>query len=550
LEYTVNTSVPIKFEAIETSEDDRFLKTKIWLCSVGRNKNKSSFSKESIEKAIPSLSNIPIVGFIEIDNYNEADFKGHEQRIVIDKDGVSLSYIGRAYGLIPENNNAQFEIKEVDGVDVEFLTVEGIIWTKFEEATEILNRDEIKSQSMELQASSVEGTFDKDGIFNFTSFAFEAACILGDNIIPAITGSTIEKFSMSTIQSDIKDMISEFNNHFSQFNSVQVNNVRIENENDTKGGNNVDEKLELFTKFSQLTEEDVADLNANLEKYSVEELEVKLQEIADAKVEFTKTEEPIDGADVKGGDPAIDFSLTASQLRKEIYNTLSKEEYTNDWDYESRSYWYIDHDDSRVYCEDVRDSYRAVAFNYAMKGDFVEIDYSTKKMIKFVPADMEDGADINFSMVSEERNKFELTEAKATTEKEVTDKFQVVKTELENANKNNESLKSDNKELLEFKLNLEMSDKQAKIENLFSKFADLSEGDVKDLRENKEMSLEVLELNLYALRGKKHEDVKKLKDSRNKKDENIVFTLTDSINQPLNGNKPEWAEIVDRYDNK
>lgn len=546
MEFTINTSVPIVFEEIESSDDSRFMRVRLYMCHTGLNKNKSIFTKEVIEDAIPSLANIPIVGFIQVNNYNETDFKGHEQRIIIDNDGMSLEYMGKPIGIIPENNNARFEMVEVEGVQKEFLVCDGIIWNKFEQSAEIFDRDEQKGQSMELDKTSVEGKFDKDGVFNFTKFKFEAACALGDHVKPAMAGAVIEKFSISTLEEQFKEMITEFNAYYSQVFSNEVEVL-----NDTKGGSNMDEKLELFTKFSQLGEEDVSELKENLEQYSVEGLEAKLQEIADAKVEFTEGERPTEETEEEE-TLATEFSLTASQLRQEIANTLSKEKYKNEWDYESRSFWYIDHDDNRVYCEDVQDKYRAVGMNYTLNGDFVEIDYSTKKPVKFVPVDMEDGVDVNFSMVSEERNQFELTQTKETTETEVTNKFQVVKTELDSTKNKVETLTQENQELLEFKLNIEKTEKHNKIETLFSKFDDLTEEDVQGLREKQDdMSLEVLELNLYALRGKKQESVKDLKKAKDKKEENIMFSLTDSMNTPPSDvSKPEWAEIVDQYDNK
>lgn len=546
MEFTVNTSIPIMFEATEGVEDKRFTKVTIYIAHTNENRNKSYFSKQVLTDAIPSLANIPIVGFIQVDNHNEADFKGHEQRIVVDQDGMSLEYLGRAYGIIPENNNARFEEKEVDGIKREYLVCDGVIWNKFKEAVEIFDRDKIKSQSMELFRDSVEGKLDKNGIFHFSKFKFEAACILGDNITPAMTGSTIEKFSLYTIQDEFKEMISEFNTYYSHLNTHEENGDNVSFE--TEGGSKMDEKLELIAKFTQLSEDEVNSLKENLDKYSLEELETKLTEMTTVE-ETPETEESNDEPNVviEEDAPATEFTLTASQLRQEISNALSKEKYMDKWGYESRAYWYIDHDENRVYCEDVQDKYRTVGINYTMNGDFVVLDLSTKRPVKFIPVDMEDGVEVNFAVVSEERSQFDLAKVKVDTEKEIVDKFQVIKTDLDAKTVELESLKSENQRLLEFKLNTEKEVRQNEIETLFSKFNDLSDEDVKDLREKcNDMSMEILELNLYALRGKKQDDVKNLTQAKKIKEENLVFNLADSINQPQ-GNKPDWAEIVERY---
>lgn len=540
MEFRVDTTVPVQFESIETMDDARFSKVKIWVCSVGKNLNRSEFSKKVIEDAIPSISNIPILGFIEVDNYNEADFKGHEQRIVIEKDGVSMVYVGRAYGVIGENNNAQFEFKKVDGEDVEFLTVEGILWNKFKESVEIFDRDGEKGHSMELEPASVEGTFSKDGIFTFSKFRFEGACILGDSVKGGIQGSVIEKFSHYTIQDEFKEMITEFNTYYSQFDKSDNTLKQNKQKNvlpEIEGGNKMDEKLELLTKFSQISDEDLKELKENLDTYSLEDLETKLTQMSETPESKVATK------------PTTEFALTASQLNQEIRNALSKERYMTEWEYEARSYWYIDHDESRVYCEDAQDNYRVVGINYTMNGDFVVLDGSTKKPVKFVPVDMDEGAEMNFSVVSEERSQFDIEQVKLDTEKEVTDKFQIVKTDLDAKTVELETLKTENESLVEFKLNVEKTEQVTQVESLFSKFEDLSEDDVKDLREKcKDMSMGILELNLYALRGRKQEDVKKLKESKESKGKNLVFNLTDTTNKQSD-NKPLWAEIVDQYSN-
>jgi hypothetical protein len=222
LELKINGTIPIQFEKQEISEDSRFTKVKIYLMHTGKNLNNSIFQKHVVEKALPSLANIPIVGYISTDKLNESDFNGHEQKIVIDKDGVSIEYLGRVYGIIPETNNATFEMKTVNGIEREYLVCEGLLYNKFPEAVEIFERDGSKSQSMELESASIEGKFDNKGVYEFSEFKFEAACVLGEGVTPAMTGSLIEKFSVSTMQDEMRELLAEFNNNFTNFTKEQV----------------------------------------------------------------------------------------------------------------------------------------------------------------------------------------------------------------------------------------------------------------------------------------------------------------------------------------
>jgi hypothetical protein len=127
-------------------------------------------------------------------------------------------------------------MKTVNGIEREYLVCEGLLYNKFPEAVEIFERDGSKSQSMELESASIEGKFDKKGVYEFSEFKFEAACVLGEGVTPAMTGSLIEKFSVSTMQDEMKELLAEFNNNFTIFTKDLIQ----------EGGETVDKKLEML----------------------------------------------------------------------------------------------------------------------------------------------------------------------------------------------------------------------------------------------------------------------------------------------------------------
>lgn len=214
MELIINTSIPIQFEKIDEI-DKRFTRVKIYVAHTGLNLNNSFFDKTVLEKMIPSLANIPILGYIREDENNNIDFSGHEERIVIDKDGVQIVYIGRAFGIIPETNFARFENKVCeDGIDREFLVCEGLLWNKFSNCINIFERDSKKSESMELDPNSISGYW-RNGYYYYTDAKFEGVCVLGDNVIPAMVGASVEKFSSSNIKEQLREMLDEFNKYFS-----------------------------------------------------------------------------------------------------------------------------------------------------------------------------------------------------------------------------------------------------------------------------------------------------------------------------------------------
>ena len=248
-------SFPVTFEKVKDFEtaDDRFTKVKIWLMHLGKNLNNSAFEKSVVDKAIPTLQYIPIMGFVELNDDNEKDFSDHRYIITKDEKGIRRKYMGTPYGVIKssDDNNAHYEERLCeDGETRTFLVTEGVIWNVLEDGAEIFHRDLVKSQSMELYEKSIDGYEDDDGIFHFTEFSFRAACVLGDDVTPAMTGSTVEvQFTLSDF---VKDMQSELNDKYITFTKL----TEVVNEK-TNGGveimDNTDFTQTLLSQFEDIS---------------------------------------------------------------------------------------------------------------------------------------------------------------------------------------------------------------------------------------------------------------------------------------------------------
>lgn len=254
-------SFPVVFEKTEEIEsvDCRFTKVKIWLMHLGENFNGSVFEKDVVDKAIPTLGYIPIVAFLEENKQGEKDCSNHRYVITKDDKGVRRKYVGSAYGVITssDENNAHYEERLCDDGEMRtFLVVDGLIWNMFEDSSEIMNRDLIKSQSMELydDGSSIDGYEDEDGLFHFTDFSFRAACILGDDYDPAMINSTIEvQFAMSDF---VKSIQSELNDKFTTF-------TKMVNEKTNQGGI----KNMPNTDFTQTVLQQFEDISTMVKEY-------------------------------------------------------------------------------------------------------------------------------------------------------------------------------------------------------------------------------------------------------------------------------------------
>lgn len=255
-------SIPVMFQKIEDVEDKnndiRFTKVRIWLMHLGQNFNGSFFEKEVVDKALPTLQYIPIVGFVEDNSLNEKDFSDHRYVLSVNQNGIYKKYRGVAYGVImsSEDNNAHYEERLCDdGETRTFLVVDGLIWNVFEDAKEIINRDLIKYHSMELwdDEEYYDGYEDENNIFHFTEFLFRASCILGKDFEPGMINSTVEV--QFTLKDFVKNMQSELDTKYTTFTKLVEKNKQ--------GGNHKMPK----TDFTQTMLEQFDDISAIVSKH-------------------------------------------------------------------------------------------------------------------------------------------------------------------------------------------------------------------------------------------------------------------------------------------
>lgn len=379
----VSKVIPISFEKITDYkvEDTRFTKVKIYVLHTGLNLNNSVFEKESVEAAIPSIYNTSILGFIEENSNGDEDFSDHRISLSIEKGKIKSTYKGSAYGVIPESCNPRWEKKVCDdGVEREFLCVDGLLWNKFEASKDIYDRDLFKDQSMEL-ADNYEGHFDKDGHFVFSKFFFDGCCALSNGVLPAMTGASINvNFSVDEIQAKLE----QFNRYFSQGNPTPVENIK---EPKQEGGNILKKELidSLLSEFSvaqesldfEITETMTEDeLRTALQafsdkskstKLSGEAIQAILTEFAVRKDELGEFADNISETDfrelvktfsenktpVPQAEPVVVFS-TYKEKRELLQNVLPHDEKRDaDGNLESFTNYYLDDfDDTYAYVEE------------------------------------------------------------------------------------------------------------------------------------------------------------------------------------------------------
>lgn len=268
-------NIPVLFQTLSDIEisDTRFTKVKIWLMHLEENFNGSYFDKEAVSKAIPSLSNTPIMGMIDKDS---EDFTDHAIDIEFDDNGdYKQTHLTVPFGVIPSDNNATFEGRVGDdGVTRTYLTVEGLLWNKWEDAVNILksNAGQV-GQSMEIV--DVEGEFKDDGYFSITDFKFDGACLLGNGVEPAMINSTVELASHETVAEVIREKLGVYTRYTTHKGGNKVEDKTKEfeeqknakkNSEDTKDNGKVDSKEDAKTEPKQEPKKEIPDAEAKKNK--------------------------------------------------------------------------------------------------------------------------------------------------------------------------------------------------------------------------------------------------------------------------------------------
>lgn len=160
-----------------TKYSDTISKARCRIFYKGANRNGTYITDEFAAKLLSTISYSPVKGIFAS---SEEDFTDH---------GATRD-LGRIYGVVPEQHNFAWESHlDEDGVEREYACVDVLLYTSlYKEAEDITG----KSQSMELYAPSIKGTWEiVEGrkLFKYTDACFLGLQVLGDSVEPCFEGA-------------------------------------------------------------------------------------------------------------------------------------------------------------------------------------------------------------------------------------------------------------------------------------------------------------------------------------------------------------------------
>ena len=243
----IHIDEPLTFDS--DSADDLIMKCPIRLCHTEDNVNRSTISKKSMEDAIPTAYNMPVLGYIYKDENEEFQFAGHEFFINNDNE---IEYEEIPVGTIPES--AKLQLVYDEDMDKTYLDGTSVIWKIYSKAADIIEREKQLSCSVEIVVDEL--SYDsKNKLLVIDKFRFSGVTILGkdrytgEEIKPGMQGANISlsdfsenKNSVFSSNEKVIELLSALNE---KIDNLNINEILKEGGNDQSMKKVFDENPEI-----------------------------------------------------------------------------------------------------------------------------------------------------------------------------------------------------------------------------------------------------------------------------------------------------------------
>lgn len=467
-----NLSLATTYEIDNTFDSEKFIKMRLRVCHDQLNPNNSYFEVEDMDRASESIKNIPVLANVIFDENGKPQFGSHD--ISIEEDKVNegefrLIYKEIPIGVIPETNNHEI----IKFNDKNYVFVDAFIYKGYSNyAEDVINRDKDIKLSMEILVDKYQYD-NKEKFYRIIDYRYTGITFLNnklgtgmENALATVGAFSIEesKDRMFEIMSDLKVAIQQNQS----FNKVDIN------KKNKKGGDTVEEKLELLQEYNLTIEI----LDFDIEDLSLEELQVKINEFV-----------------AKNKENILSFSATYKQKREALSNAIDpiilKDD--NDKIIEETYFWVNDFDDQFVYVEkyfwkenDSEQTYGRFAYTFDAEAIKATISGDFEEMV--------------LVWLTKEENQKIQDDKNASDER-----FTLLEKEFNTYKEDYKTLETDVEVLRTFKVERIAQDRENAINDIFSiyeeKLADIEE--FKILKsDNSTFSLEDIELKCQAMFGK------------------------------------------------
>lgn len=307
---------------------------KIRAAHTGLNLNQSSIDIDVMNRALPSLKNRPILGYIH-EVGGQPQFEGHEMHVDLNGNVV---YDEHPIGIIPETNNAKIVYDEEAGKS--YVEADGYIFDEYSAAKEIFQREGECPCSVELSIRDLSYNA-KDKVLVINDFFFSGITVLGyrddgEPVRPGMEGANMKlaDFVPSVTSVDFSEQVIEMQgkldallSHFdigqssAQVSFEEGGNGMSNFENETA---TVEEQIveEVQSEGTETVEETVVEDGTSTEDAPVED------PAEDQGTEAEDTEEVVEEPEVVENMTRV-YEISHDDIRMALYGLLSPREEAN-----------------------------------------------------------------------------------------------------------------------------------------------------------------------------------------------------------------------------
>lgn len=328
------------FKKDDSFDDERFCRIRVAAMHTGINRNKSRFSKKTVEKAKDTFKNIPILAdIVKITNedgtvtYDYQTHGMHEEDDAFNEGQKRIIYDEKIVGVVPETNN--FELVYDDETQNWYAYVDAFLYRDYGNyACDILEKRGNKTDvSMEIGCDDISFST-KDNCIDVGKMTAGAITLLGENVQPGMVKAHAETFASDELKQnellqvmrDLKDSLDRFTFTHQTNKNEGKEESPLNKENKNFEGETQEEQTSA--EETETTEEQTKKTEAEqTETSETEETVEQAEETEEATEQFGLTRD-FDEA----GNAIVKFSISHEDIRSALYTLIGQfEELDNDY---------------------------------------------------------------------------------------------------------------------------------------------------------------------------------------------------------------------------
>lgn len=320
MEKTFYTSLPVNYSIDNSFDSEKFLKLRLDFAHDGINRKKTRFSSELLEAKKNSLFLSPLLGHIIKTEDGKYKFGSHDMEFrpnPFKNNEVQMFYLENVLGIIPPEEYADFEIKQINGQNRVFVT--GYLYKKYSNFAEDLLREYERTPiSMETEIKKYTYS-DEEDVYDVLDFEYKGITFLGQEVTTGMINANAQIYAVNDeIKNQMVIMLQDLKSLFS---------LNADDTNTKKGGLSM-ENTQDVTPIETISDSNAEVVEMEKAENTLDTIEATVENIDDNAV--SQATEIVANAEASTEnfeqaspvDFIKSFSISHEDIRAGLYNKL------------------------------------------------------------------------------------------------------------------------------------------------------------------------------------------------------------------------------------